>query len=327
MAFTGRWVPCIAIVLIGFAAGAEPDEAVTKKEPLDIESVYYAQHGLVRAALDRVRFSSDDLAEIYFVAFAPDDAEDVFESEVKHVESLFREKLGAQGRTVLLINSRSTVDELPLANGPNLAAVLEGMAERMGPEDLLFLHITTHGSKKHRLSVSFENLGLNDLSAEEVGDIVDGAGLPWRVVVVSACFSGGFIKALKSPRAMVITAASARRTSFGCENGRQYTYFGAAFYRDSLIDADFRAAFDRAVPLVREREKEQDFKHSRPQIWIGREIAAKLPHAWKPSGPGAASGKAGTLKAPMDVRLRLRGKGRHFLTPQRSGNIPRLKAP
>ena len=156
---------------------------------------------------------------------------------------------------MLLINSRSTVDELPLANGPNLATVLEGMAARMGREDLLFPHITTHGSRKHRLSVSFENLGLNDLAAEEVGDIVDGAGLPWRVVVVSACFSGGLINALKSPRAMIITAASAKRTSFGCESGREYTYFGAAFYRDSLIDADFRAAFDRAVPLVRGREE------------------------------------------------------------------------
>ena len=296
MAFAGRWVPYIVIVLTGFAAGAEPDETVP--EPLDIESVYYAQQGLVGAALDRVRFSSDDLPEIYFVAFAPDAAEDVFESEVKHVESLFREKLGADGRTVLLVNSRNTVDELPLANGPNLSAVLEGMAARMGPEDLLFLHITTHGSKKHRLSVSFENLGLNDISAGELGDIVDGAGLPWRVVVVSACFSGGFIRSLKSPRAMVITAASSRRTSFGCENGREYTYFGAAFYRDSLIDADFRAAFDRAVPLVRTWEKEQDFKHSRPRIWIGGEIAARLPHTWNPSGRSTAGGQADVLTVP-----------------------------
>ena len=92
MAFAGRWVSYIVIVVTGFATGAEPDEAVPKKKPLDIESVYYAQQVLLRAALDRVRFSSDDLAEIYFVGFAPDAAEDVFESEVKHVEALFREK-------------------------------------------------------------------------------------------------------------------------------------------------------------------------------------------------------------------------------------------
>lgn len=284
MTFTGRLMSHVAILAAAFAVGAETDETVPKKEPLDVEGIYYAQQGLLKAALDRVRLSSDDVAEIYFVGFAPDAAEDVFESEVKNVEALFHEKFDAEGRTVLLVNSRDTVDELPLANGPNLAAVLESMAARMGPEDLLFLHITTHGSSEHELSVSFENLGLNGLSAEQLGDIVEGAGLPWRVVVVSACFSGGFIQALKSPRTMVITAASARRTSFGCENGRDYTYFGAAFYRDSLIDADFRAAFDRAVPLVRTWEKEQDYRHSRPRIWVGREIAAKLPHAWNPLG-------------------------------------------
>ena len=63
-------------------------------------------------------------------------------------------------------------------------------------------------------------------------------------------------------------------------------------------DADFRAAFDRAVPLVRAWEKEQDYKHSRPQIWIGREIAANLPHAWNPSAPSTASGQADVLTVP-----------------------------
>ena len=121
----GRYYPSVE--------GAEPDEAVPKKKPLDIESVYYAQHGLLQAALDRVRFSSDDLAEIYFVGFAPDAAEDVFESEVKHVEALFRERLGAQGRTVLLINSRSTVDELPLANGASRAYSPSGTPRRWQP--------------------------------------------------------------------------------------------------------------------------------------------------------------------------------------------------
>lgn len=284
MGFSGRWGWYFAVVATALAVDAEPDEERPKKQRLDVESIYYAQAGLVKRALAGVQSSREGVPEIYFVGFAPDDAQDVFENEVKHVETLFRTSLGAQGRTVLLINSRSTVDELPLANGPNLADVLEGVGEKMGPEDLLFLHITTHGSRKHRLSVSFENLGLNDLSAENVGEIVGGAGLPWRVVVVSACFSGGFIKALKSPRALVITAANARRPSFGCENGREYTYFGAALFRDSLSDTDFRAAFDRAVPLVRTWEKEQGHKHSKPQIWVGREIARKLPHTWKLTG-------------------------------------------
>lgn len=248
-----------------------------KRPPLDIETLYYDQPRLVEAALADVLASQDGVPETYFVGFASSAKEDVFENEVKHVESLFRERLGAEGRTAILVNSRNTMDELPLANGPNLEAVLEGIARKMGPEDLLFLHMTSHGSKDHKFSVLFESMRLNDLSAKRLGEIVNGAGLPWRVVVVSACFSGGYIEDLKSPRAMIITAASADRTSFGCENGREYTYFGEAYYRDSLTDADYRAAFERAVPLVREREESKGYKHSEPQIWMGEEIVDKLP--------------------------------------------------
>ena len=246
---------------------------------LDVESIYYDQPRLVQAALDDVLVSQDGVPETYFVGFASSAKEDVFENEVKHVESLFRERLGAEGRTAVLVNSRNTMDELPLANGPNLESILQGIAGKMGPEDLLFLHMTSHGSKDHKFSVLFESMRLNDLSAKRLGEIVNGAGLPWRVVVVSACFSGGYIEELKSPRAMVITAASADRTSFGCENGREYTYFGAAYYRDSLTDGDYRAAFERAVPLVREREESNGYKHSDPQIWVGEDIVGKLPLA------------------------------------------------
>jgi len=248
-----------------------------KRPALDVESLYYDQARLVQAALDDVLASQDGVPETYFVGFASSAKEDVFENEVKHIGSLFRDQLGAEGRTVLLVNSRNTMDELPLANGPNLESVLKGIARKMGPEDLLFLHMTSHGSKEHKFSVLFESMRLNDLSAKRIGEIVNGAGLPWRVVVVSACFSGGYIEELKSPQAMVITAASADRTSFGCENGREYTYFGAAYYRDSLTDGDFRAAFERAVPLVREREESNGYKHSDPQIWVGEEIVDKLP--------------------------------------------------
>ena len=247
-----------------------------KRPPLDVETLYYEQPRLVEAALSEVLASRDGVPETYFVGFASSAQEDVFENEVKHVETLFRERLGAEGRTVVLVNSRNTMDELPLANGPNLESVLKGVAGKMGPEDLLFLHMTSHGSKDHRFSVLFESMRLNDLSAKRLGEIVNGAGLPWRVVVVSACFSGGYIDDLKSPRAMIITAARADRTSFGCENGREYTYFGEAYYRDSLKDADYRAAFERAAPLVRQREESRGYEPSEPQIWVGEEIADKL---------------------------------------------------
>lgn len=257
--------------------------------PLDIERTYTRQERLVRAALADVQPSRPGEPDLYFVGFASYAAQDVFENEVRHVERLFRDQLGTAGRSVRLVNSRQTVRELPLANAHNLAAVLRGLAALMGAEDTLFLHMTSHGSSDHEFSVDFANLRLRDLSADELGDIVRGAELPWRVVVVSACFSGGYIDALKSPRALVITAARADRTSFGCEHGRDYTYFGEAFYRDSLTSRDFVAAFERAREVVAARELREERTPSEPQLWVGVEMAARLGVA-----PSAADGQDAT---------------------------------
>lgn len=251
-----------------------PDRA--RPPPLDIERTYVRQGELVDNALAAVRPSTPDVEETYFVGFASYAGQNVFKNEVRHIAALFRERFGAEGRSALLINSRSTVRELPLANAHNLAAVLRGFAAKMGPEDTLFLHMTSHGSRDHEFSVDFANLRLHDLSAEEIGAIVAEAELPWRVIVVAACFSGGYIDALKSPRALVMTASRADRESFGCEHGREYTYFGEAFYRDSLTDGDFVAAFHKARRIVEARERREDRKPSEPRIWIGDAMARKL---------------------------------------------------
>ena len=244
--------------------------------PVDIERTYVRQDELVRDALAAVRPSIPEVEETYFVGFASYAPQNVFENEVRHVEALFREELGAEGRVALLINSRETIDELPLANGHNLAAVLRGVGAKMGPEDMLFLHMTSHGSRDHEFVVDFANLRLHDLSAKEIGAIVTAANLPWRVVVVAACFSGGYIDELKSPRALVMTASREDRMSFGCEHGREYTYFGEAFYRDSVVDGDFVAAFEKARGIVEARERREEREPSEPQIWIGDEMARKL---------------------------------------------------
>ena len=248
----------------------------SRAPPLDIERTYTRQSELVDNALAAVRSSTPDVEETYFVGFASYAGQNVFENEVRHIDALFRERFGTEGRSALLINSRATVRELPLANSHNLAAVLRGFAAKMGAEDTLFLHMTSHGSRNHRFSVDFANLHLRDLSADAIGAIVAEAELPWRVIVVAACFSGGYIDALKSPRALVMTASRADRESFGCEHGREYTYFGEALYRDSVTDGDFVAAFHKARGIVEARERREDREPSEPQIWIGEAMARKL---------------------------------------------------
>jgi hypothetical protein len=97
------------------------------------------------------------------------------------------------------------------------------------------------------------------------------------VIVVSACYAGGFIEPLRDDNSVVITAAAADRTSFGCESGRDFTYFGEAYFREALAKTrSFVAAFDLAKESVARKEAGEKLAPSEPQMWVGRAIAARL---------------------------------------------------
>jgi hypothetical protein len=75
----------------------------------------------------------------------------------------------------------------------------------------------------------------------------------------------------------VIAAAAADRTSFGCSDDRDMTYFGEAFYRDALPGAKtLQEAFERAKAAIAVREQKEHETPSEPQAFFGREISELL---------------------------------------------------
>jgi hypothetical protein len=61
-----------------------------------------------------------------------------------------------------------------------------------------------------------------------------------------------------STRRVTPRAAAADRTSFGCSNDSDLTYFGEAFYRDALPGArSMRAAFESAKAAIAARERRE----------------------------------------------------------------------
>jgi hypothetical protein len=103
------------------------------------------------------------------------------------------------------------------------------------------------------------------------------SGIRWRVVVVSACYSGGFVDTLKNDETLVITASSADRQSFGCGNASDATYLAQALFADALQNTySFEAAFGRAKGLIEQWEGEKGYTASQPQIYVGNAIRAKL---------------------------------------------------
>lgn len=98
------------------------------------------------------------------------------------------------------------------------------------------------------------------------------------VVVISACYSGAFVRPLARPNRMVLTAARSDRTSFGCGETDRYPYFDDCFLQAIRDAPDFAALAGAVRACVRAREvKEGVGPPSEPQTWIGAGLRPLLP--------------------------------------------------
>jgi hypothetical protein len=105
------------------------------------------------------------------------------------------------------------------------------------------IYVTSHGTPDGIV------MDQEILSPEKMKAIVGNAcGQKPSVIVMSSCFSGQFVPALAADNRIVITAARADRTSFGCGALNTYTYFDDCFLR-ALPMAD---GFAKLGALVRE---------------------------------------------------------------------------
>lgn len=252
----------------------QPEQARAR---IDVEAAYARQPRLIASELARLQPSRQDRGELYFVAAGTYAGQDVFLREASSAREIFDARMGTAGRSLLLVNNRETVDTLPLANATNLELVLDGLAKVMDTgKDILVLFLTSHGTQES-LNVSFRGFSFNDLTPERLQGILARSPIRYRAIIISACHSGTFIPALAGSGTMVMTAARTDRTSFGCSNEREWTYFGDAFFNRALRRTrSLTEAFDIARGHIDAWEKRDQLTPSEPQISIGEDIAARL---------------------------------------------------
>ena len=115
------------------------------------------------------------------------------------------------------------------------------------------------------------------LSPDHVASVLDREGIRNRVVIVSACYSGMFTKRLASPDSIVLTASDESSPSFGCSNEREWTYFGDAFFNQSLGEGvSLEQAFEDAKVKISQWETRDELPPSSPQGHFGAVISEKL---------------------------------------------------
>lgn len=266
----------------------EAAEAQADEDPGATEALLYDQPARIAAVVARVTPSEPGSPRAYFVGFAGDADPEVFSRETQFARQAFAARFGSADRSVLLINDAGDRDSWPLASVSGLELALKLLAARMDPEqDVLVLFLTSHGSEDG-LEVRNGTLPLAQLEPEDLRQALDDSGIRWRVVVVSACYAGVFIDALKNETTAIVTASDAAHSSFGCQEDRELTWFGEAFLKDSLPASDsLEQAFARAAKLIAQREDSEHEVHSNPQLYEGALMRHKLTEL-ESSRPAAA---------------------------------------
>jgi hypothetical protein len=272
------------------ASGAQGEVDVAPDEAPDADhdppmlkltqDLFEHQQQLLATQLDAIAPQRPGVVDMYAITFAPYADVDVFMRESAVVAGVMQQRFDTRGRTLQLVNNLATTDRLPWATPLNLHRAIERVAQRMDrDDDILFIHLTSHGGADGHLAAEFFPLTVDELTPQTLRRWLDDAHIRNRVISISACYSGSWIAPLAGEDTLVMTAADADHTSYGCGSKSTLTFFGQAMYGEQLRHTwSFEQAHAAARTLIDQREKAagKTDGYSNPQISVGSRIRERL---------------------------------------------------
>ncbi len=215
--------------------------------------------------------AAEDHRKVTVVSFGLFGGQSVFRREATGAAEIVANRFEADP-VVVRFNTKTGGD----ASVEALAATLQAEAKKMnGDRDILFLILTSHGSQEG-LAVN-AGRSAETLKPSNLAGMLKRTGIRYKVVIISACYSGVFIPPIADADTLVITAADANHSSFGCEDKAKWTYFGDAFFNIALRQtSNLKEAFLLARSLVSKRELRQGFEPSHPQMAGGGNVEPLL---------------------------------------------------
>ena len=254
------------------------------------EVVLAAQTYILDNALDKMADERAGETDLYFVAFAPHGRSDAYRTDAEGAQHVMDSRWGTDGRSIVLVNNPKTLVTAPFATVTNLRETLNEIGGAIDEEDdVVMVYIASPTARNGQIAAEQPPLGLVELGPTGLKQLLDDAGIKWRIVVVAACYAGGFAETLADEFTLVITSSKADTPSFGCEGRTPPTLFGDAFFEQGLAKGGtLESAFEIAKARVAERESAAGYSPaSEPQWKLGEQMAAKLKTLRKRGGTGA----------------------------------------
>jgi len=239
------------------------------------------QAPLLETQLEMLAPQRPGVKDMYTITFAPFEGEEVFRRESRMVSEVMAKRFDAKGRGVQMLNHREHLANMPWATAVNLERAIAGIAQTMDKEeDVLFIHLTSHGASDGELAANFWPMDVEPVMPANLRQWLDDAGIRHRVISISACYAGNWIGPLANEDTLVMTASDATHTSYGCGRKSPLTFFGRAMYDEQLRNQtlSFEVAHSAARKIIQKREIEagKDDGYSNPQIRVGSRIGHYL---------------------------------------------------
>lgn len=180
--------------------------------------------------------------------------------------------LGAykENQVHLTSDTKEVTTEVELATADKFFAAFGKM--KVDPKtDGCLIFMTSHGAK----NAGFYLKQAGMLPPQTFGQIVQATcGDAPTVILVSACYSGQFITAgLEGDNRVILTAARADRSSFGCSADTKYTYWDECLLENVDGSSTWKELHENLKTCISKKEEVlTEFQPSFPQAYFGKNV-------------------------------------------------------
>lgn len=261
------------------AAEAAEAAIIKRFEPLEIEDALVDQQGRIAAAVAALPPPPQG-AEMPVLAIGGEGYQAIFDREARRAADVLATRSG--GPALVMSNTPEQVETGLLASRRTVALALAALGARARPTDTLIVYLSSHGGEDASISMEAPYIEFAPMTADDLAKALDAAGFKRRIIILSACFAGSWIDRLASPTTIIVAAAAADRTSFGCDDSRQYTVFGEAMLGELATPGlSLATAFERARQRIAATEKAEGAEPSLPEARVGEAMAALWTGPWR----------------------------------------------
>jgi hypothetical protein len=276
---------------------AKPPLGLTPENPI-------AQHSSIALAQTQrekilTQAATMSAPKLWFAGFGFHSGSKAFRGDVLLTESRLREQY-PQTLSFLFDNAlQKEKIETPFAHLASLTDTVKTIASQVKKDDIVTIVLSTHGYTK-LLATQIGGRDYASILDTQLATALAPLNNVPTILIISACYSGSLIPALKSENRIILTAAAEKKISYGCQPLAKNTFFIDALYGDkhdatlSLIEE-----FELTKKRIALRETTMKFSPSEPQIFIGEKmkaLAAKPQNAWFSIGTKVAVSTVATAE-------------------------------